>query len=136
MNLRNSVLEQVEASAAEFGIPIGRTEAQQLYTCGLVGFDFPGCYMAMSGKDCLYVGSSQNIRRRFTQHFVLLPEGRFWICNGCRLYSASKAPIKSIIIAIESDEPKMLERLLILKWRPKHNSKLTGKPEHRPSRTW
>lgn len=115
--------------ANEFSIKIGEIKRERLYQLSLSDFKCHGCYAVFDRDRCLYIGSSTNVRKRVMAHFVLGGNGRQWICLGYRLYSGPAAPIESWIVAIQSEDPKMLEHLLILAFKPMHNSKLTGKAE-------
>lgn len=127
----DSKIVPVIQEAESFSIKVSSHGFQRLYQANLVDFQKPGCYLAFDASCCLYIGSSVNIKRRFGSHFFKMPDGRFWSCKGYILHTGAKAPPNSHVVALACEDFKMLERFLVLKFRPAHNKNLTGQPQRR-----
>ena len=87
------------------------------------GMNFPGTYVIANNKKPIYIGQSNNIRRRLKTHIRL----SYFQSNWCTPWGS----YKSLVIAIRRErfryERLAIEKRLIVKFNPPFNNLLTGK---------
>ena len=121
-------LRTIKAKAKHYNIAIGETKVGFVYQIDQHWFPKAGCYAVFRDGVCLYVGRSVNVSRRAMSHFFCGQGFRQWCCSGHLKFAAPKAPDDSEIVAIQCDDHKMLEHLLILELVPSFNVKMRGVP--------